>query len=344
MKMIAIVLALMLAASAAAAASTSPSPNAPDKHDSGISPPEGEYQGGDTIENAVVVPGLPYYATGTTAGFNDDYDEACPYGGSTSPDVVYAWTAPIDAYVEIFTCESGYDTKIYVYEDEYTPGAYHACNDDNPDCPGPAYRSWIPLMEASAGSTYYVVVDGYGGDFGDYLLTMREVLAPQPCDVLCPSGAFDENEPDCYDGYIDETNTGCGWPYVFQYPGLNTFICGASGNFNDNTIRDMDWFEIVLEETKTVEFCVCADFYARIWIFTTPDDCYDYYMFDTVAGEANFRHCMEHELGPGTWYFIVSTDGWIGVPCGSEYVASIFEEGYSPVERMTWGTVKAMYR
>jgi hypothetical protein len=345
MKATAIALALVLAtAAAAAAASTSLSPTAPAKHDPGVVPPEGTLQGGDTIETAVVIPSVPHFATGTTAGFTDDYDEACPYTGSISPDVVYAWTASMTGYVEISTCESAYDTKIYVYETEWTPGAPLACNDDSQDCTGLPYRSWIHLMPVIAGSTYYIVVDGYGGDYGEYQLTIDWITGPEPCDVVCPSGAFDENEPDCYDGYVDETNSGCGWPYVFQYPGVNTYICGASGNHSDNTVRDMDWFEIVLDEPKTIEYCICADFLARIWIFTAPDDCYDYYMFDTEAAEPGLRACMEHELEAGTWYFIVSTDGWINVPCGSEYVASIFEEGYSPVDAVSWGVVKARYR
>ena len=32
-------------------------------------------QGGDTIEDATVIPSLPYHDEGTTIGYNDDYDE-----------------------------------------------------------------------------------------------------------------------------------------------------------------------------------------------------------------------------------------------------------------------------
>ena len=42
-----------------------------------------------------VIPSLPYSDTGTTAGYTDDYDEVCPYSGSTAPDVVYSYT-PVD--------------------------------------------------------------------------------------------------------------------------------------------------------------------------------------------------------------------------------------------------------
>ena len=51
-------------------------------------PPAVPRQGGDTIEDATVIPGLPYSNTGTTEGFVDNYNEVCPYTGSTSPDVV----------------------------------------------------------------------------------------------------------------------------------------------------------------------------------------------------------------------------------------------------------------
>jgi hypothetical protein len=212
---------MLLLGTVAAVASNSLSPTAPAKHDPGITPPNGTFQGGDTIESAVVIPSVPFFTTGTTAGYNHDYDEACPYTGSNSPDVVYAWTAPSSGHLEIHTCNSGYDTKIYVYENVWTPGAPLACNDDSPDCDGLPYRSWIHLMPVIAGSTYYVVVDGYGGDFGDYLLTLDWVVGPEPCDVVCPAGAFDENEPDCYDGYEDLTNSGCSWN-AWQYPGTWT--------------------------------------------------------------------------------------------------------------------------
>ena len=51
--------------------------------------PDVVLQGGDTIFDATVVTGLPYTVSGTTVGYTNDYDEACPYTGSTSPDVVY---------------------------------------------------------------------------------------------------------------------------------------------------------------------------------------------------------------------------------------------------------------
>ena len=69
--------------------------------------------GGDSIEDPFIVTGLPFEDFGTTSGFNDDYDEECPYTGSTSSDVVYLWSAtPGDYHLDI--CDSNYDTKLYI--------------------------------------------------------------------------------------------------------------------------------------------------------------------------------------------------------------------------------------
>lgn len=49
---------------------------------------------------------------------------------------------------------------------------------------------------------------------------------------------------------------------------------------------------------------------------------------------------------PGHYYFVISIDGWLGVPCDSAYVARIWDHHYNPnpVEKMSWGTIKATYR
>jgi len=126
-------------------------------------------QGGDNIGSATTISSLPYHDTGTTSGYTDDYDEVCPYSGSTSPDVVYSYIPPVDAVVDITLCNgSDYDTKLYIYENGYTPGSPYACNDD--ECPG--WVSELLGVPMTGGNTYYIVIDGYGGDYGNYVLDM----------------------------------------------------------------------------------------------------------------------------------------------------------------------------
>jgi hypothetical protein len=190
-------------------------------------------QGGDIIEEATVISGIPYTNTGVTCGYNNDYDEVCPYTGSTAPDVVYEYSPDVDVLVTISLCNPGtdYDTKLYLYEDTYTPGDPYACNDDG--CPD--YESEIAELDLYSGHTYYIVVDGYGADCGNYEITIVEV---EECVVECPPDASDEGEP-CG----DDTNGGCNsTPPVFTTIGCEETICGLA--WADGGTRDTDWYEL----------------------------------------------------------------------------------------------------
>ncbi len=130
--------------------------------------------GGEDIGTAALIPVLPYSDGGNTCGYLNDYDEACPYTGSTSPDVVYAYMPGVPEALDIALCTSLYDTKLYVYEND--PFTLVACNDDA--CGDDGFKSELVGVPVIPGNTYYIVVDGYGGDCGDYNLT---VTPNTPC-------------------------------------------------------------------------------------------------------------------------------------------------------------------
>ncbi len=149
--------------------------------------------GGDDIASATIIGGLPYTDTGNTGLFLDDYDEVCPYSGSTSPDVVYSFTPTSDVNVDISLCSEGnqYDTKLYVYAN--AAGNLVACNDDFCANSWTAYASFLECVPLTADNTYYIVVDGYGGGSGAYELVVSECVPPEPC-ADCPPGAMMEPE------------------------------------------------------------------------------------------------------------------------------------------------------
>ncbi len=145
--------------------------------------------GGDVCETATVIDALPFHDTGNTCGFANDYDEVCPYSGSNSPDVAYAFTPAGDTTIDITLCNgSNYDTKLYVYEGG-CPGTLVACNDDF--CPG--YVSELADVELAGGTTYYIIVDGYGGECGDYVLDVT--IAAPPETLQCPGDSLYAQEP-----------------------------------------------------------------------------------------------------------------------------------------------------
>ena len=126
--------------------------------------------------------------TGTTVGFMNDYDETCPYAGSTAPDVVYLMTVPDSVNgIIVSLCDSEYDTKLYVYsEADLASGdtTNIACNDDYCSNDFTLYASYIELgsMMAEDGGVsagnYYIVVDGYNTASGTYWLEVSEMIPP----------------------------------------------------------------------------------------------------------------------------------------------------------------------
>jgi hypothetical protein len=161
---------------------------------------------GDTCENAFVIPGLPYSTTGNScAPFNHDYDSVCPFTDSTARDVVYSYTPTQDEDITIDLCPSLYDTKTYVFMDDCNTPAI-ACNDDA--CGTSGWRSYIGCLPLVAGHTYYIVVDGYDTECGDYVLDVTVCAgaccyADGSCQVLTgyacagSGGTFQGNGTDC---------------------------------------------------------------------------------------------------------------------------------------------------
>lgn len=121
----------------------------------------------DTCEDAEVIPSVPYIAQGTTAGATDNYREDCnpefpPTAGVA--DVVFRYTPTSNQNVRISLCGSSYDTLTYVFATTCggdLSGTAIACNDDNEAACGPGFRSQIDSVQLTAGTTYFIVVDGF---------------------------------------------------------------------------------------------------------------------------------------------------------------------------------------
>lgn len=284
---------------------------------------------GDSVQNPIPVPALPFHSAGTTCDYTHDYDEMCPYGGYQAPDVVYAFSPATDVTVDISLCESSFDTKMYVYENGVTWGMPYACNDDwcvGPNYPYP-YLSHLQELPFSAGDTYYVVVDSYGSDCGEYVLRIQE---SRSCVLTCPPGADEEGEPKCYDGYVDHFNGGCGSdPPVFQPvdagPDVIT-ICAFSGSAGSPPSRDEDWYEVTPPDTSTLRFCCRTDFPALMTLLDGNQGCLEGTVLDYVTTETCESACLTRTVAGGTyWLRIHPLYGGI-LDCSSKYVLTV--QGY----------------
>jgi hypothetical protein len=275
--------------------------------------PNPSRQGGDTFDDAIQIAVIPDTLIGTTEGYNDDYDEVCPYSGSTSPDVVYYFNCSFDTTVKISLCNAGtdYDTKLYIYQNEYTPGDPYACNDDF-CCPAcPHYASEIYGLNFYAGNTYYIVIDGYDGDFGNYELTIDGFY---PCDSFPAGweGCIEENEP-CG----DDNNSGCGgFPPAWEPINCGDTVCGTV--WADSGFRDTDWYSLILTETKLVTLTAEGESPLTIGFVDTAD-CSLFTGLDPYASSPYPCSLLtiSRVAGPGVYWLHVSANNYYDYPCGT---------------------------
>lgn len=303
-------------------------------------------QGGDTIFDAFVIPGLPFNDTGTTFGYVDDYDEVCPYTGSTSPDVVYSFTPADDINVLIDLCGSLYDTKLYVYDASLVQVA---CNDDFyfDDLCG-VYVSAIEDLPLTGGMQYYIVIDGYGGESGDYVLAVEGFIPPEPCEIEIPDGVINEGEGPLPDGYVDMINGGCNSvPEVYSLLTVPedgcTTVWGIGGFYDAGSFRDTDWYEFTAPtDVLGIKFQGENEF--DIYLLNT--DCGNIQVIDTFSvGDCDPFVEVSMATVPGTLYHL-----FVGVQFDSgtlnnyDYLMSLC--GYDVVGTVseTWGGVKSLYR
>jgi hypothetical protein len=127
------------------------------------------------------------------------------------------------------------------------------------------------------------------------------------------------------------------------------FWCGESGVYgtDDGVYRDTDWYRLPLSEgnvTLTVE----AEFGALIG-FVNADDCqapYFYCYTFASCGVPTTLTCNIHDLWFTGAVALVAPDNWTPeYGCGCEYSLEITGHWcWNPVEAMSWGAVKALYR
>lgn len=304
--------------------------------------PNPSRQGGDTILDAIVIPAWPYYDTGTTVGYTDDYRPTCLLAGG-APDVVYSYTPAYDLVLAISLCGSSYDTGLYVYDSSLNE---IACNDDF--C---GLQSEIDGVAMSAGNTYYIVIDGYGASSGEYVLSFPCL----PCQMNCPPEGLPEGEPPLVDGYVDLYNGGCQAAEVSFQPltgdaGGELVLCGKGGWYPADGVqnRDTDWYLLSMGPLGTI--AVTADAEYETYLFELgPQDCAAVAVLQQVTvGPCSpaFMPISGYTAGAPVWFWVGATAYTPPGGSSEEYDYVLWIAGLEPVvaaQATTWSAVKALY-
>ncbi len=145
--------------------------------------------------------------------------------------------------------------------------------------------------------------------------------ADEPC---CPTGTVPENEPQCFDEYVDTVNGGCfSEPPVFGVANCNETVCGTTGTFllAGVTYRDTDWFEFTVTDWSTVILTLEGDFPQQLFLLAKGCPA-------TILLEATGNGTMPAVidagcLEPDTYVAWVGPSDFTGVECGTQYLLSI---------------------
>jgi len=119
-----------------------------------------------------VINELPFYDTGSNASATDDW----PVSGSDDKDIAYKITLTETTTLDITTCnaDTDFDTKLSIFDACDGQEIYYI--DDNYVNGTCTYNGlWAYLVDVVLDpGTYYIVVDGYGGQVGNYGISVEE--------------------------------------------------------------------------------------------------------------------------------------------------------------------------
>lgn len=122
---------------------------------------------------------LPFIETATTVGANNDLNPQTPCLRSrqsgNGADVIYQFVpAETQNYVVTVTPVGNYDATLYITTNCLTSDGCSAG-----DIGGNGFTEEI-RRRLTAGTTYFIVVDGFGGDAGDFQITVIPTIANPP--------------------------------------------------------------------------------------------------------------------------------------------------------------------
>src|SRR5215813_7884748 len=135
----------------------------------------------DTCATAAVIDQsrLPFSTTSTTFGANNDLDpgQSCLTSplSTRGPDLIYQFTpGDTQGYRIVATPTGHYDLSVYVTTD---CASIASCSGSDIGGLGDAETV---LRNLTAGTTYFIVVDGFGGDAGDFTLSVTPTIPRTP--------------------------------------------------------------------------------------------------------------------------------------------------------------------
>jgi subtilisin len=192
----------------------------------------------DNFANARIFSGYSYAASGTNVGATHESGDPAFVGpNNTSHTVWYRWTAPVAETVEIDTCYglTNFDTILGVYTGSALGSLTEVTsNDDGCDFG----RGSKVTLNATQGTTYHILVDGYATQKGDFTLEVVDKTAPTVASTTPANGGRVNPGANIKVTFSEPVMGGGVNPTTFKLKrsGTTTFI-GATVSYDPATMR-----------------------------------------------------------------------------------------------------------
>ena len=139
----------------------------------------------DAFAAAANITGDSGTGSGNTTLASRETGEPSHGDASSTASVWYRWTAPNDGQLTVSTQGSGFDTLLGVYSGSAVNGLTTLAQNDDADVGGVV---WSQVQVAvTAGTTYAIAVDGWGGRRGGVSLMWNMAAARTPAPTPTPS-------------------------------------------------------------------------------------------------------------------------------------------------------------
>jgi hypothetical protein len=229
----------------------------------------------DNFANRTALCGLTASATGTNLGATKQSGEPDHAGNAGGKSVWWKWTADYDCSVQIDTIGSSFNTLLGVYTGSSVSALTTVASDDD----GGGSGTSKVTFNATAGTTYQIAVDGFGGATGSVALHVATTFT-------------DQYEPD---DTADQAST------------IGTD--GATQTHNIGTATDVDWVSFTIDQTAPVviETRGVAGGDTRMWLYG-PDNSTTQLAYDDNSGIGCYSRIVSAGLDAGVYHLKVDGD------------------------------------
>lgn len=238
--------------------------------------------------------------------------------------VWFTFVAPSTGEVEISTCDlANFDTQLAVFIlngcEIDSNAVFIGANEDGPKSCATAGDSYLTLTGLTAGQKYYLVVDGYGGNRGNFSIVLKDKITPGPVNDDVVNAIELPVDGEVKSGYTnafatvedDEQNIR---PVPAEDQDCTTGWC-------DNQVDNSVWFKFVAPTDGKVKISTCglADFDTQLALYEVTD-VNDFSTFKLIAAnDAGPEECATffdsflpvEGLTAGKTYYVL-VDGFDG--------------------------------